>query len=168
MEIMSDAARAMSSHAKGSPTAMTDTQTPQTGYAPVNGLQMYYDPRWTARNAIAPAARRLVQLRPTVRRAATQSRRETPGHRHHLQGHGCTNDIDRPLTAADLALRRRWPAAAPRRVTGRRLRVQHRRGSGHRVGSSGTPEPIRKAIISSQSIPSEREIAKRMPTRWER
>jgi pimeloyl-ACP methyl ester carboxylesterase len=40
---MSDAARAMSSRAKGSPTGMTDTQTPQTGYAPVNGLQMYYE-----------------------------------------------------------------------------------------------------------------------------
>ena len=101
--IMSDAARAMSSHAKGSPTGMTDTQTPQTGYAPVNGLQMYYEihgdggtPLLLLHGGLFNIDLQFGELLPSL--AARRQVIATD-----FQGHGRTNDIDRPLTAADLA-----------------------------------------------------------------
>jgi pimeloyl-ACP methyl ester carboxylesterase len=102
--IMSDAAPAMSSHAKGSPTGMTDdTQTPQTGYAPVNGLQMYYEihgdggtPLLLLHGGLFNIDLQFGELLPSL--AARRQVIATD-----FQGHGRTNDIDRPLTAADLA-----------------------------------------------------------------
>ena len=52
--------------------------TPRTGYAPVNGLQMYYE----IHGGLA-ATRQVIAA--------------------DFQGHGRTGDIDRPLTSADLA-----------------------------------------------------------------
>ena len=81
-----------------------DTETaPQTGYAPVNGLQMYYElhgaggiPLLLLHGGLFNIDLQFGQLIPGL--AAT--RRVIAAD---LQGHGRTGDIDRPLTSADLA-----------------------------------------------------------------
>ena len=77
------------------------TTDPETGYAPANGLEMYYEIHGTGR-AAAPAARRLHDdrhLGPILPSLAE--------HRQviavELQGHGHTADIDRPLTYEQMA-----------------------------------------------------------------
>ena len=83
---------------------MADTQTaPQTGYAPVNGLQMYYEihgaggvPLLLLHGGLFNIDLQFGQLLPGL--AATRQVIATD-----FQGHGRTNDIDRPLATADLA-----------------------------------------------------------------
>ncbi len=81
-----------------------ETQTPpETGYAPVDGLQMYYEVHGSGGTPVGPAARRSVQHRPAVRRAPADLAAGRQVIAADFQGHGRTNDIDRPLTCADLA-----------------------------------------------------------------
>ncbi len=83
---------------------MTETTTPaQTGYAPVNGLQMYYEihgsggtPLLLLHGGLFDIDLQFGALLPSL--AATRRVIATD-----FQGHGRTNDLDRPLTSADLA-----------------------------------------------------------------
>ena len=83
---------------------MADTETaPQTGYAPVNGLQMYYEihgaggvPLLLLHGGLFNIDLQFGQLIPGL--AATRQVVAAD-----FQGHGRTGDIDRPLTSADLA-----------------------------------------------------------------
>jgi pimeloyl-ACP methyl ester carboxylesterase len=82
------------------------TQTPsapQTGYAPVNGLQMYYEihgsggtPLLLLHGGLFNIDLQFGELLPSL--AATRQVIAAD-----FQAHGRTNDIDRPLTCADLA-----------------------------------------------------------------
>jgi pimeloyl-ACP methyl ester carboxylesterase len=85
---------------RGVPT--TDI-SPQTGYAAVNGLQMYYEihgsggtPLFLLHGGLFNIDLQFGQLIPGL--AATRQVIAAD-----FQGHGRTNDIDRPLTSADLA-----------------------------------------------------------------
>jgi pimeloyl-ACP methyl ester carboxylesterase len=76
---------------------------PQTGYAPVNGLQMYYEihgaggiPLLLLHGGLFNIDLQFGQLIPGF--AATRQVIAAD-----FQGHGRTGDIDRPLTSADLA-----------------------------------------------------------------
>jgi pimeloyl-ACP methyl ester carboxylesterase len=83
---------------------MPDTETaPQTGYAPVNGLRMYYEihgsggvPLLLLHGGLFNIDLQFGQLLPGL--AATRQVIAAD-----FQGHGRTGDIDRPLTSADLA-----------------------------------------------------------------
>ena len=83
---------------------VADTETaPQTGYAPVNGLQMYYElhgaggiPLLLLHGGLFNIDLQFGQLLPGL--AVTRQVIAAD-----LQGHGRTGDIDRPLTSADLA-----------------------------------------------------------------
>ena len=83
---------------------MTETTAPaQTGYAPVNGLQMYYEihgsggtPLLLLHGGLFDIDLQFGALLPSL--AATRQVIATD-----FQGHGRTNDLDRPLTSADLA-----------------------------------------------------------------
>jgi pimeloyl-ACP methyl ester carboxylesterase len=124
------------------------TQTPQTGYAPVNGLQMYYEirgdggtPLLLLHGGLFNIDLQFGELLPSL--AATRQVIAAD-----FQGHGRTNDIDRPLTAADLASD----------VVGllQHLDVPQVDVFGFSVGGAVAielaiqhPELIRKAIISS-------------------
>jgi pimeloyl-ACP methyl ester carboxylesterase len=77
--------------------------TPQTGYAPVNGLQMYYEihgsggtPLLLLHGGLFNIDLQFGELLPGL--AANRQVIATD-----FQGHGRTNDIERPLTSADLA-----------------------------------------------------------------
>src|SRR4029450_8767468 len=76
---------------------------PQTGYAPVNGLQMYYEihgsggtPLLLLHGGLGDIDLQFGELIPTL----AADRR---GIAADFQGPGRTNDIDRPLRSADLA-----------------------------------------------------------------
>jgi pimeloyl-ACP methyl ester carboxylesterase len=76
---------------------------PETGYAPVNGLQMYYEihgsggvPLLLLHGGLFDIDLQFGELLPDL----AASRRVIAAD---FQGHGRTNDIDRPLTCADLA-----------------------------------------------------------------
>jgi pimeloyl-ACP methyl ester carboxylesterase len=76
---------------------------PQTGYAPVNGLQMYYEihgsggtPLLLLHGGLFDIDLQFGELIPAL--AANRQVIATD-----FQGHGRTNDIDRPLRSADLA-----------------------------------------------------------------
>jgi pimeloyl-ACP methyl ester carboxylesterase len=83
---------------------MTEHAAPaSTGYAPVNGLQMYYEihgsggtPLLLLHGGLFDIDQQFGALLPSV--AADRQVVATD-----FQGHGRTNDIDRPLTSADLA-----------------------------------------------------------------
>jgi pimeloyl-ACP methyl ester carboxylesterase len=83
---------------------VTETTTPaQTGYAPVNGLQMYYEihgsggtPLLLLHGGLFDIDLQFGALLPSL--AATRQVIATD-----FQGHGRTNELDRPLTSADLA-----------------------------------------------------------------
>jgi pimeloyl-ACP methyl ester carboxylesterase len=83
---------------------MTEHAAPaSTGYAPVNGLQMYYEihgsggtPLLLLHGGLFDIDQQFGALLPSL--AADRQVIATD-----LQGHGRTNDIDRPLTSADLA-----------------------------------------------------------------
>ena len=78
--------------------------TPQTGYAPVNGLQMYYeihgagqgDPLVLVHGAFSAIGTSFGKLLPGLARGRRVIALE-------LQGHGRTADIDRPMTLEALA-----------------------------------------------------------------
>lgn len=79
------------------------TSVPQIGYAPVNGLRMYYEghgsggtPLLLLHGGLFDIAQQFGQLLPSL--AATRQVIAAD-----FQAHGRTNDIDRPLTSADLA-----------------------------------------------------------------
>jgi pimeloyl-ACP methyl ester carboxylesterase len=82
----------------------TETRAPlETGYAPVNGLQMYYEvhgsggtPLLLLHGGLFNIDLQFGELLPSL--AAGRQVIATD-----FQGHGRTNDIDRPLTSADLA-----------------------------------------------------------------
>jgi pimeloyl-ACP methyl ester carboxylesterase len=82
---------------------VADTETaPQTGYAPVNGLQMYYElhgsggiPLLLLHGGLFNIDLQFGQLIPGL--AATRQVIAAD-----FQGHGRTGDIDRPLTRGDL------------------------------------------------------------------
>ena len=135
---------------------MTDQTThassaPQSGYAPVNGLQMYYELNGSGRTPLLLLHGGLFdidlqfgELLPSL--AAT--RRVIAAD---FQGHGRTNDIDRPLTCADLASD----------VVGllQHLNVPQADVFGFSVGGGVAlhlairhPELIRKVIVSSVSF----------------
>lgn len=83
-------------------TDMTQT-APQTGYAPVNGLEMYYEihgeggvPLVLLHGGLFNIDLQFGQLIPTL----AESRQVIAAD---FQGHGRTGDIDRPLTAENLA-----------------------------------------------------------------
>ncbi len=107
--------------AEGSEMGETATQS---GYAPVNGLQMYYE--------IHGAGEPLVLLHGAFgddRPVGTDpGRRLAEDHQViavELQGHGHTADIDRPFSYERLRRRRGGPDGPPRRRAGRHRRLQH-------------------------------------------
>jgi pimeloyl-ACP methyl ester carboxylesterase len=83
---------------------MTEPKTPETGYAPVNGLQMYYElhgsgegtPLLLLHGGLFDIDQQFGEVLPAL--AAT--RRVIAAD---FQGHGRTNDLDRPLTCEGLA-----------------------------------------------------------------
>jgi len=132
-------------------TAAHASSAPQSGYAPVNGLQMYYEIHGSGRTPLLLLHGGLFdidlqfgELLPSL--AATRQVIAAD-----FQGHGRTNDIDRPLTCADLASD----------VVGllRHLDVPRADVFGFSVGGGVAlhlairhPELIRKAIVSSVSF----------------
>jgi pimeloyl-ACP methyl ester carboxylesterase len=89
---------------EGKTCVVPDTATgPQTGYAPVNGLQMYYEihgaggvPLLLLHGGLFNIDLQFGELLPGL--AATRQVIAAD-----FQGHGRTGDLDRPLTSADLA-----------------------------------------------------------------
>ena len=130
----------------------TETRTPlETGYAPVNGLQMYYEvhgsggtPLLLLHGGLFNIDLQFGELLPSL--AAGRQVIATD-----FQGHGRTNDIDRPLTSADLASD----------VVGllEHLQVAQADIFGFSVGGGVAlhlairhPELVRKLIVSSASF----------------
>jgi pimeloyl-ACP methyl ester carboxylesterase len=125
--------------------------TPQTGYAPVNGLQVYYElhgaggtPLLLLHGGLFSIDLQFGRLIPGL--AATRQVIATD-----FQGHGRTGDIDRPLTSANLASD----------VVGllRHLNVAQADVFGFSVGGAVAlhlaikhPELVRKLIVSSVSF----------------
>lgn len=127
------------------------SSAPQSGYAPVNGLQMYYEihgsghtPLLLLHGGLFDIDLQFGELLPSL--AATRQVIAAD-----FQGHGRTNDIDRPLTCADLASD----------VVGllQHLDVSQADVFGFSVGGGVAlhlairhPEVIRKLIVSSVSF----------------
>ncbi len=132
---------------------MTDT-APQTGYAPVNGLEMYYEIHGTGGVPLLLLHGGLfnidLQFGPLIPGlSATRQVIATD-----FQGHGRTGDIDRPLTAANLAS----DVAALLQY----LEIEQADIFGFSVGGATTislaiahPELVRKIIVSSVSFSPE-------------
>ena len=86
------------------PTSTQPPTAPTTGYAPVNGLRMYYEihgsggttPLLLLHGGLFNIDLQFGELLPSL--SASRQVIATD-----FQGHGRTNDIDRPLTCADLA-----------------------------------------------------------------
>jgi pimeloyl-ACP methyl ester carboxylesterase len=124
---------------------------PETGYAPVNGLQMYYEvhgsggtPLLLLHGGLFDIDQQFGELLPSL----AASRKVIAAD---FQGHGRTNDIDRPLTSAGLASD----------VVGllEHLRVAQADVFGFSVGGAVAlylairhPELVRKLIVSSVSF----------------
>jgi pimeloyl-ACP methyl ester carboxylesterase len=124
---------------------------PETGYAPVNGLQMYYEvhgsggtPLLLLHGGLFNIDLQFGELLPSL----AASRKVIAAD---FQGHGHTNDIDRPLTSAGLASD----------VVGllEHLRVAQADVFGFSVGGGVAlhlairqPEVVRKLIVSSVSF----------------
>jgi pimeloyl-ACP methyl ester carboxylesterase len=136
----------------GKTWVMADTETaPQTGYAPVNGLQLYYEihgaggmPLLLLHGGLFNIDLQFGQLLPGL--AATRQVIATD-----FQGHGRTGDIDRPLTSAGLASD----------VVGllRHLDIARADVFGFSVGGAVAlhlaikqPELVRKLVVSSVSF----------------
>ena len=138
----------MPNPADGAPEPRTE---PETGYAPVNGLQMYYEahgsggtPLLLLHGGLFDIDLQFGELLPNL--AAGRHVIATD-----FQGHGRTNDIDRPLTSADLASD----------VVGllQHLGVRQVDVFGFSVGGGAAlylairhPELVRKLIVSSASF----------------
>ena len=138
----------MPDHDNGAP----ETQTPpETGYATVNGLQMYYEvygsggtPLLLLHGGLFNIDLQFGELLPSLAAGRQVIAAD-------FQGHGRTNDIDRPLTSADLASD----------VVGllQHLRVAQADIFGFSVGGGVAlhlairhPELVRKLIVSSVSF----------------
>ena len=129
----------------------TETRTPLNGLRPVNGLQMYYEvhgsggtPLILLHGGLFNIDLQFGELLPSL--AAGRQVIATD-----FQGHGRTNDIDRPLTSADLASD----------VVGllQHLQVAQADIFGFSVGGGVAlhlairhPELVRKLIVSSASF----------------
>jgi pimeloyl-ACP methyl ester carboxylesterase len=127
------------------------TTAPQTGYAPVNGLQMYYEihgsggtPLLLLHGGLFNIDLQFGELLPSLSAGRQVIAAD-------FQGHGRTNDIDRPLGTADLASD----------VVGllEHLGVPQVDVFGFSVGGAvalhlaiRNPELIRKAVLSSVSF----------------
>jgi pimeloyl-ACP methyl ester carboxylesterase len=137
----------MTEPSEGSPESQTGQET---GYAPVNGLRMYYEihgsggtPLLLLHGGLFNIDLQFGELLPSL----AASRQVIAAD---FQGHGRTNDIDRPLTCADLASD----------VVGllRHLGVAQADVFGFSVGGGVAlhlairhPELVRKLIVSSVS-----------------
>ncbi len=129
----------------------TPETPPQTGYAPVNGLQMYYEIHGSGGTPLLLLHGGLfnidLQFGGLISGLATDRQVIAAD----FQGHGRTNDIDRPLRSADLAAD----------VVGllEHLGVGHADVFGFSVGGATAlhlavthPELVRKLIVSSASF----------------
>lgn len=136
-------------------TPMTTTQQPQTGYAPVNGLEMYYEIHGTPREGIPP----LLLLHGGLFNIDLQFGDHLPGLSASrqviaadFQAHGRTNDIDgRPLSTANLT-----PDVV---ALLKHLNVERADVFGFSIGGAVTlalaiqhPELVRKVVVSSVSF----------------
>ncbi len=127
------------------------TDAPQTGYASVNGLEMYYEIHGTGGTPLLLLHGGLFDIEQQfgeVLPALAENRQVIAAD---FQGHGRTNDIDRPLGTVDLA-------SDVRGLLGH-LGVDKVDVFGFSVGGAvalyltiRNPELIRKAIISSVSF----------------
>ena len=131
-----------------------EAPAPATGYAPVNGLRMYYElhgsggtPLVLLHGGLFDIDLQFGEVLPTL----AASRQVIAAD---FQGHGRTNDIDRPLTSAGLASD----------VVGLLEHLQVARADvfGFSVGGAVAlhlairhPELVRKAIVSSVSFSRE-------------
>ncbi len=92
---------------------MTNPNAGRSGYAPVNGLNMYYEihgegfPLVLLHGAFSAIGTSFGQLLPGLAQG-----RQVIG--VELQGHGRTADIDRPMIARADGRRHRCPGEAPR------------------------------------------------------
>jgi pimeloyl-ACP methyl ester carboxylesterase len=132
-------------------TDQTAPGAPQTGYAPVNGLQMYYElhgsggtPLLLLHGGLFDIDQQFGELLPGL----AANRRVIAAD---FQGHGRTNDIDRPLGTVDLA--------SDVIALLQHLDVPQVDVFGFSVGGAvalyltiRNPELVRKAIISSVSF----------------
>jgi pimeloyl-ACP methyl ester carboxylesterase len=129
----------------------TPQTPPQTGYAPVNGLQMYYEIHGSDGTPLLLLHGGLfnIDLQFGALIPALSANRQVIA--ADFQGHGRTNDLDRPLRSADLASD----------VVGllRHLGVERADVFGFSVGGAVAlhlavhhPELIRKLIVSSVSF----------------
>ncbi len=88
---------------EGSAFVTANTQIKETGYAPVNGLKMYYEVHGTGDAVplvlIHGAFMLAETMGPLVTALADNRRVIVP----EMQGHGRTNDADRPLTHQQMA-----------------------------------------------------------------
>jgi pimeloyl-ACP methyl ester carboxylesterase len=128
-----------------------DVSTPQTGYAPVNGLQMYYEVHGSGGTPLLLLHGGLfdidLQFGALIPGLAADRRVIATD----FQGHGRTNDVDRPLRSADLAAD----------VVGllQHLDVAQADVFGFSIGGATAlhlavrhPELVRKLIVSSASF----------------
>jgi pimeloyl-ACP methyl ester carboxylesterase len=137
---------------EGKTCGVPDTETaPQTGYAPVNGLQMYYEihgaagiPLLLLHGGLFNIDLQFGELLPGL--AATRQVIAAD-----FQGHGRTGDIDRPLTSVDLA------SDAVGLL--RHLDIAQADVFGNSVGGAvalhlaiNHPELVRKLVVSSVSF----------------
>jgi pimeloyl-ACP methyl ester carboxylesterase len=131
-----------------------EPDAPQTGYAPVNGLMMYYEVHGAGGTPLLLLHGGLfnidLQFGPLVQRFADT--RQVIG--VDFQGHGRTGDIDRPLTTANLESD----------VVGllRHLNVEQVDVFGYSIGGAVAtelairhPELVRKIVVSSSSFSRE-------------
>jgi pimeloyl-ACP methyl ester carboxylesterase len=136
-------------------TPMTTAQQPRTGYAPVNGLEMYYEIHGAPREDAPP----LLLLHGGLFNIDLQFGELLPGLSAtrqviaaDFQAHGRTNDIDeRPLTTANLT--------ADVAALLEHLAVERADVFGYSVGGAVTlrlaiehPELVRKVVVSSVSF----------------
>ncbi|CAA9227049.1 MAG: putative hydrolase, alpha/beta fold family protein [uncultured Corynebacteriales bacterium] len=83
---------------------MPDTDDrPRTGYAPVNGLQMYYEIHGSGGTPLLLLHGGLFDIDQQFGRLISGLAATRRVIAADFQGHGRTNDLDRPLTSADLA-----------------------------------------------------------------
>ncbi|WP_458780386.1 alpha/beta fold hydrolase [Arthrobacter sp. D3-16] len=79
------------------------TASPETGYAPVNGLQMYYELHGAGGTPLLLLHGGLFDLEQQFGALITGLSENRRVIATDFQGHGRTNDLDRPLKTRDLA-----------------------------------------------------------------
>ena len=138
----------MTDPADGTPEAPTP---PGTGYAPVNGLQMYYEVHGSGGTPLILLHGGLFNIDLQFGELLSSLAAGRQVIAADFQGHGRTNDIDRPLTSSDLASD----------VVGllQHLGVTQADVFGFSVGGAvalhlaiRNPEVVRKLIVSSVSF----------------